>query len=177
MPELSEEGGFGVVELVIAVIVIGIALLALMASYDEAFLSVHDSARTTAAADLAEQQLETVSADSYCNLALVPADLTAADSSDPFYQDDWNSLSPAGTDVTSTCLGADGTYEPVQTSVQGSDDKDYRVELFIRDVTQNLVPSGTTTERVVTVIVRDPNQTGTPIVFTDSAAFDQGPRS
>jgi hypothetical protein len=72
----------------------------------------------------------------------------------------------------------------VQT-VSGSDGKSYRMETFVRDVTQSLTCtttttnpcSTTTTERVVTVVIRDPNTSGTPTIYTATAAFDVGPRS
>jgi hypothetical protein len=71
---------------------------------------------------------------------------------------------------------------PVQASVKGSDGKNYRIETFIRDISQTLTcqgqttTCGTTTERDVTVIVRDPNVSGTPVVYQATAAFDSGPR-
>jgi hypothetical protein len=71
---------------------------------------------------------------------------------------------------------------PVQTSVTGSDGKKYRIETFVRDISQSLTcqgvtgSCGTTTERDVTVIVRDPNVNGSPKVYTVTAAFDSGPR-
>ena len=61
--------------------------------------------------------------------------------------------------------------------MKGSDGKNYRIETFVRDVTQTVTSGWTTPERVVTVVVRDPNTSGTPEVYTVTAAFDQGPRS
>lgn len=172
---LGEEEAFGLIELLIATVVLSVALLALAAGYEQASLSLHRSGRTAAAANLAEQQLETYHAVGYCALALNASSLASAKATDATYGADESSLSPAGTDVTTTCTNGAGTYVPVQT-MAGSDSRSYKVETFIRQVTQNLVPSGTTSERVVTVIVRDASQTGTPVVFTVSTAFDCGPR-
>jgi hypothetical protein len=58
----------------------------------------------------------------------------------------------------------------VQT-VTGTDNKSYKLETFIRDV----VSFGTWTERIITVIVRNPNVTGTPEIFRVTAGFDKGP--
>lgn len=174
----NDEGGFGIVELVVAVVVITVALLALMAAYDEAFFSLHNSARRTAAASLAEQQLELYDALPYASVGLSSSLVTTAKSSDTYYSSDEAQLSPTGTDVSnSTCTTTVAQCEPVQTSVKGSDGLYYRIETFVRDVTQTLQPSGSTTERDVTVIVRDPNSAHTPIVFEATTSFDQGPRS
>src|SRR5437868_15291232 len=58
LTRLRDERGMGLIELVAAMVVITIALLALMASYDQAFFSLHAAARKTAAASLAETRLE-----------------------------------------------------------------------------------------------------------------------
>jgi len=167
----------GLIELIAAMMVITIALLALMASYDEAFVSLHKSARTSSAATLAETQLELYGALPYASIGLSSSKLTTAKASDAYYSTDEATLTPTGTDVTNaSCDTTSAQCLPVQASVKGSDGKNYRVETFVRDVTQTLTV-GTTTERIVTVIVRDPNTSGTPSVYTVTAAFDQGPRS
>jgi Tfp pilus assembly protein PilV len=174
---LRSEEGFGIVELIVATVVLTVALLALMASYDEAFVSLHKSARTSSAATLAETQLELYGALPYASIGLSSSKLTTAKASDAYYSTDEATLTPTGTDVTNaSCDTTSAQCLPVQASVKGSDGKNYRVETFVRDVTQTLTV-GTTTERVVTVIVRDPNTSGTPSVYTVTAAFDQGPRS
>ena len=206
LSRLSDEKGQGMIELILAVVLITVALLALMASYDSAFMSIHKSARTNAAAALAESQLElyssvygdtstttTTTGGTTTTITLPLADvglssslLSTAKSSDAFYSTDENSLSPSGTDVTSSsCTTTLAQCKPVQT-VTGLDGKTYRVETFIRDVSQSLTCTTATTtttcgtsalERDVTVIVRDPNTSGTPKVYTATAAFDCGPRN
>ena len=53
-----DEDGFGLVELLMAMVIVSVALLALMAAYDQAFFSLHSSAKTSSAALLANNQLE-----------------------------------------------------------------------------------------------------------------------
>jgi Tfp pilus assembly protein PilE len=204
---LRDERGMGLIELVAAMVVITIALLALMASYDQAFFSLHSAARKTAAASLAETQLElysaiyvpqktattttltsttvtTTQASTFGSIGLSSSLVTTAKASDPFYSTDEASLVPAGTtEVTNaSCTTTAAQCEPVQTSVTGSDGKSYRVETFIRDISQSLTCQGQTTtcgsvqERDVTVIVRDPNVSGTPRVYEVTSAYDIGPR-
>ncbi len=174
----------GLIELIAAMMVITIALLALMASYDQAFFSLHNAARKTAAASLAESQVELYSALPYASVGLSSSLVTTAKASDAYYSTDEAALTPSGTtEVTNAaCTTTDPQCKPVQTSVTGSDGKSYRVETFVRDISQTLScqgvtgSCGTTTERDVTVIVRDPNVSGSPKVYMVTAAFDSGPR-
>lgn len=172
---LHDERGQGLIELVVAMVVITVAVLALMAAYDEGFISLHKSARTNAAATLAETQLELYSSLPYTGVGLDSTQLATAKASDSTYLSDHNNLNPTGPDVTISSCGTTANCLPVQ-SPTGSDGRSYKVETFIQTVTQN-APSGSTQERVVTVIVRDPQQSGTPIVYEASAAFDPGPTS
>ena len=171
LTRLREKRGQGIIELIVAMVVITVAVLALMASYDEAFVSLHKSARTTAAATLAETQLELYGALPFASIGLSSSLVTTAKASDAFYTTDEAALTPSGTtEVTNgSCTTTVAQCMPVQTSVTGSDNKNYRLETFVRDIA-----SGTTTERIVTVIVRDPNTSGTPKIYTATAAFDQG---
>jgi len=178
------------IELIMAVVLITIALLALMASYDGAFISMHKSARTNAATQLADTQLELYSslyALSTTNpnqqIGLNSSLLTTAEANDAYYSTDESSLSPSGTDATNaSCSTTSAQCEPVQT-VTGLDGKSYRMETFVRDVAQTLTCtmttagscSATTHQRVVTVIIRDPNSSGTPKIYTATEAFDCGP--
>ena len=188
-PRLRTEHGQGIIELVVTMVVISLALLALAASYDTGFLSLHHSARKLAAANLAEKQLELYAAIPYASLGLDTTTLATVKASDPTYVSDEAALTPTGTDVTLTCgtssfclpvqctPAATCTY-PVTTSEDplGSDGKHYKVETFIRKVSQTVSGGATANEIDITVIVRDPNTSGTPIVYETTTAFDCGPR-
>lgn len=184
LKRLREEQGMGMIELIAAMMVITIALLALMASYDQAFFSLHSAARKTAAASLAESQLELYGALPYASIGLSSTLVATAKASDAYYSTDEAALTPAGTTEVyyTSCTTSIAQCKPVQTSVTGSDGKHYRVETFVRDISQSLTcqgvtgSCGTVTERDVTVIVRDPNLSGSPKVYMVTAAFDSGPR-
>lgn len=166
------EDGFLTVELVVAVVIITIGLLALMAAYDQAFFSLHSAAKTSSAGLIAENQLELYASLPYSSVGLDTTALSTAKASDAHYSSDESSLSGTGTDITISGCGASARCQPLQT-VTGSDHHTYRLETFIRALTN---PSGTSwTERVVTVIVRDLSSTGTPKVVTIQTAFDHGP--
>jgi len=167
-----DEDGFGLVELLMAMVIVSVALLALMAAYDQAFFSLHSSAKTSSAALLANNQLELYGSLPYASIGLDASTLASVKASDTVYTADESSLSgTAGTDVTISGCGASPQCLPVQT-LTGSDGKSYRLETFVRDVTVSSV-----TERVVTVIARAASVAGSPQIVTLSTAFDQGVRS
>ena len=190
LKRLREEQAQGMIEMIMAVVLITVALLALMASYDGAFVSLHKSARTNAAAQLADSQIELYSSlyalsttDPTAQIGLSSSLVTTAQASDAYYHTDDNALTPSGPDYTNpSCTTTTAQCKPVQT-VTGSDGKSYRMETFTRNVTQTLTCtvtttvacSSTTSQRVVTVIIRDPNSSGTPVVYTTTTAFDCGP--
>lgn len=166
------EGGFLTIELIVAVFVITIALLALMASYDDAFLSLHSSAKTTSSGLLAENQLELYASLPYASIGLDSSTLTSVKAHDTYYSTDEAALPGSGTDATITSCGSTAQCSPVQT-LTGSDGNSYKLETFIRSLTN---PSTTSwKEKVVTVVVRDLSSSGDPKVLTTQTAFDPGP--
>lgn len=159
-----------IVELIAAVTVLSIAVLALTAVFEAAFFSLHSAGQKAAAAQLANDQLELYGSLSFSSIALDSSALATAQASDAYYSSDEAALAGAtGTDVTLASCGSTAQCTPVQI-LTGSDHRSYRVETFIRDVTVLYQ-----TERIVTVVVRD-STTGSKVV-TFSAGFDQGPRS
>ena len=170
---LRTEDGFGVVELVIATFILSVAILALMAAYDSAFVSLHKGAQKSAAATLASTQIELYSSLPYASVGLDSTTLASTKASDSVYAADEatiNAAQSSPTDVTIASCGTSAQCSPVQT-LTGSDHHTYKLETFVHDV----VSTGTWTERVVTVIVRDPSTTGTPILAQSTAGFDKGP--
>lgn len=166
------EAGFLTIELMVAIVLITVALLALMAAYDGAFTSLHSSAQTSSAGLIAENQLELYATLPYNSIGLDSATLTSTKSTDPNYSTDEAALPGSGTDVTITSCGSSAQCSPVQT-LTGTDHHSYKIETFIRMLAN---PSATSwSERVVTVIVRDESRSGAPKVVTMQTAFDHGP--
>jgi hypothetical protein len=169
--------GQGVIELVVAVTMLTIALLALVAGYDTAAVSIHNSAKKTVASSLADAQLELYSSLPFASIGLDATTLTNVKtpgngSYDATYVSDENALNAAtsGTDATITSCGTAANCLPVQT-VTGTDGKSYRLETFVRSI----LSFGTWTERFVTVIVRDPSVSGSPELLRLTTGFDKGP--
>lgn len=174
---LQDESGFGVIEFVIAVMVITVALLAIAAGFEAGVISIRAAAKQTVAAKLADAQVERYAALAYTSIGLDSTTLTNTVNSgsqtyDATYVSDKAALNAvaSGTDVSFSGCGTAAACLPVQT-VTGTDNKSYKLETFIRDV----VSFGTWSERMVTVIVRNPNVTGTPEIYRLTAGFDKGP--
>jgi Tfp pilus assembly protein PilE len=171
------EGGFLTVELVVAIVVITIALLALMAAYDQSFFSLHSAAKTSASGQLAENQLELYASLPYSSVGLDSSTLTTKKATDTNYSSDESALSGTGSDATITGCGSSAQCSPVQT-LTGSDGKSYKLETFIRLLSNPNAPTGTTwNEKVVTLVVRDLSTSGSPKVLTIQTAIDHGPSS
>jgi type II secretory pathway pseudopilin PulG len=197
----QEQDGFLMIEVVAAIMIVSIALLALMAGYDSAFISLHRASQKAVGAQLADQQLELYRALPYTSIGLEADTATAiGDPSnaeyDPLYAT--NSLldgnfvpdpnnpnnqiqEPSGTvnDVTiQGCVSEANEHldncAPIQ-NVVGSDHRLYRIDTFIRDELNNTAISWD--ERVVTVIVRDDSSAGGDAeILREQTAFDRGPQ-
>jgi Tfp pilus assembly protein PilV len=175
---LRKDDGMGLVELVVAMFVLTVALLALAAGYDTAAISVHNADKKTVGAKLAASQIELyqslkVSAIGLDQTTLTNVKTSGSGSYDAVYVSDEAGLTPTGTDHTISGCGASAQCLPIQ-DVSGPENHPYRIETFIRDVT-NAGATGTWNERFVTVIVRDRQISGNPLVFQETSAFDPGP--
>jgi prepilin-type N-terminal cleavage/methylation domain-containing protein len=173
---LREERGFTLIELVAAMSVLSIALMALMASYDQTFFSLHSAAKTSSAGLIAENQLELYASLPYASVGLDSAAFGTA-GGDSTYASDESALHGSGSDVTISGCGSSAQCLPVQT-VSGSDGHSYKLETFVRSLVNVTNSDGTTwSEKVVTVVVRDLSASGSPKVVTMQTAFDPGPPS
>jgi type II secretory pathway pseudopilin PulG len=187
----SEQEGFLLVELVVATIVLSIALLALMAGYDSAFVSIRKANQKSSAATLANAQLELYASLPYAKIGLDQTTTNnVGDSTNPAYDSlyatnpilvgDSGVLNgvpyhnPDGVvnEVTVSGCGTAANCLPIQT-LAGSDGHTYRVETFVRDVSEQTSNISWKT-RNVWVIVRDPSQTGDPQLLELHTAFDRG---
>ena len=165
------EDGFLMVELVAAMLILTIALLALIGAYSLGYFSIGSAARTSSVGLIANNQLELYSSLPYSSIGLDATTLASVKSSDANYSTDESALPESGTDVTITGCGSSAQCLPVQT-VTGADHKSYKVETFIR-----LLPNpnaSTRSEKVATVVIRNASASGSPKVLTMQTAFDTG---
>lgn len=170
-----KDDGFLLVELIAAMLMLTVALLALVGAYSLGFFAIGSSAKTSAAGLLANNQLELYTSLPYNSIGLDAATLTSVKSTDATYSTDESALPVSGTDVTISGCGSSAQCLPVQT-LTGPDNKSYKLETFIRLSSATArSDSVSRSEKIVTVVVRAASVSGTPVVATFQTAFDPGP--
>src|SRR5918992_652394 len=95
---LRREGGFGLVELLIAMTMLNIGLLAVVAAFSSGIVSLNRASRITTASVLADGQMELYRALTYNAIRLEP---TSIPSSQPYTND----VAYSATQVTGACAG------------------------------------------------------------------------
>jgi uncharacterized protein (TIGR02598 family) len=164
LARLRPDGGFGLVELLIAMTVTAIAITALVAALSSAHVSLVRASRISTSAAIASAQLERYRAVKYTEIGIsVPA-------TDSTYTDDPAhtpiDLDPANrvTLATSDCLTTNMICLGTQT-VPGADGRSYRLDTYIVYET----PAAGRQVKKVTVVVRD----GTTVRVRESSIFDE----
>ena len=161
---LRRESGFGLIELLIAMLLLNIAFLALLATFSSGTIAIRRAARTSTASSLADSQMELYRALTYGAIAL---DVTQVGSTDATYRGDGALGGSIANDITTStgCAGLPNQCNPSR-AVIGPDHGFYRVDTYITSLT----PTSGRAGKLVTVVVRDgSNLTGSPLarVATD----------
>lgn len=123
---LRRQEGFGLIELLIAMTVLSIGLLALFAAYSTSYVTMRRATRVSSATVLADSQMERYRARQYANIALNTS-CGASCTQDSTYTTDSAYSSPG--QITG-CATTDASCLPTQTKT-GPDGKSYRVDTFI----------------------------------------------
>jgi prepilin-type N-terminal cleavage/methylation domain-containing protein len=163
---LGDERGFGLIELMAAMTVLAIGILALFAMFESGIRHLSRASTITTAGALADKEMENFRAIRYQSIGL-PDDLvlaaTAPYSSDPAYQSN-----AASRVILLACGTAPCTTDvPVQT-LTGADGKSYRVDTY---VTWQTVGAGRQV-KLVTIVVRDGTDTS-KVWARAASAFDR----
>jgi Tfp pilus assembly protein PilV len=161
---LRSEGGFGLVELLIAMLMLNIGLLAVVAAFSSGIVSLNRASRITTASLLADQQMELYRALTWASIRL---DTTAVAATDQKYKDDPLLGGSTASLVTATCSGPPNECNPSRVAT-GADKKSYRVDTYIQQIT----PSGGRPVKRVTVVVRDGSNLAVTYV-RQASTFDQ----
>jgi type II secretory pathway pseudopilin PulG len=157
---LRAEAGIGLVELLIAMTVLSVALLALVAAFTSGAFALRRAGQTSTAAALADRQMETYRGLKYANVRLEPTSIPGV--GDPYRSD--AAYNP--TQVTSACSSTPWP-DPCNASQTPTapDNRRYRVDSYIVSETAQL--------KKVTVIVRDgDNLSGAAVVRISSKFAD-----
>jgi type IV pilus modification protein PilV len=124
-PRVRHEGGFTLVELLIAMVVLTIGILALIAAYSSGYVALNRATRVSSARLIADQQMERFRAVQYSAIQLNTT-CGASCTEDATYTGD--TAYSAAAQVTGTCT--DATCLPTQTKT-GPDGKSYRLDSYI----------------------------------------------
>jgi hypothetical protein len=152
---LLEPGGFGIVELLIALLVLNIGIFATIAAFNSGVLTLRRASRTATASSIAERQMEL-----YRGLTFAAIVLSTPGAGDPAI-DATHTGDPhwAGSMAMAPCPVGNPAEacKPVQ-NVSGADHRQYRVDTYLRQSVEQTSPPSPYTPRavkVVDVVVRD----------------------
>jgi Tfp pilus assembly protein PilV len=150
---VDPEAGFGLVEVLIAMTMLALGILALFAMFEAGIRQISRASTVTTAGALADREMESFVAIRYDSIGLPESLVTAAAtpySSDAAYQSSASNRVGLNACGTSPCT----TKVPVQT-LTGADGRTYRVDTY---VTWHAVTGGRNTKRV-TIVIRDSTNT------------------
>jgi len=153
----KDEAGFGIVELVIAMMILSVGVLALASAFTSGAIALRRAGRTATATAIADAQLERYRAIRYCAIYLEPATVPAAGSS---Y---WTGF--VGPLVTARGAGCNDTVPAEAVTARRDmlpaatpDGHRYRVDTYIVEAAPTATPSALSQNvKTVTVVVRDWN--------------------
>jgi type II secretory pathway pseudopilin PulG len=167
---LRSERGFGLIELLMAMVMLNVGILAIVASYNAGIVSLNRASKLSTASTLADAQMELYRALTWSAIALDPSTIpaTAPYTTDPAY---------SATQVTGTCTGPLAQHDECNASkvVTGPDHKPYRVDSYIVLSTASTTPptpANGRALRIVTVVVRDGKNLNARPLARLAATFD-----
>ena len=159
------ESGFGLVEILIAMTVLAVGILALFAMFESGIRQLSRASSISTASALADREMESYVAMRYDSIGLPDSLVTSAAS--PYSSDSaYNSNAASRVNVAACGTAPCTTKVPVQT-LTGADNRSYRVDTY---VTWDSVTGGRNVKRV-TIVVRDGSNTSKTWART-SSTFD-----
>ena len=164
----KEEAGFGLIELLLAMTMLNVGILALVAAFQSGAFALQRASKLSTAAAIADIQMERYRGYKYCGILFTATDVAGVDQT---YTGD--TAAYTGTPFTPAndpkCLGATvpADSKPIQT-ITGPDSKRYRVDVYISAQT---LTAGRPLKRV-TVVVRDGN-TPSKVYTRVGSTFDE----
>jgi Tfp pilus assembly protein PilV len=169
---LQCERGFGLVELLIAMVMLNVGILAIVAAFNSGMFALKRASRISTATALADKQMELYRALPYASISL---DSTTIPTGAPYTTDSAYS----STQVTATCTGSplpdECTASRTVTNAQSPDHKRYRVDTYIVLSTATTTPPTPPNGRplkIVTVVVRDGYNVNARPLVREASTFD-----
>ncbi len=157
------QAGFGLIELIIALMVLNIALLAIVGAFSAGAVSLARASRVSTATALANSHLEQFRALAYADIELNTVDLAIGTDATYRTEPGW-----AVQETDLACLMANAWCEASRT-VPGADGRQYRIDTYVQLQT---APGGRPMKRV-TVVVRNPQALGDRPFVRQASTFDE----
>jgi type II secretory pathway pseudopilin PulG len=172
---LRSERGFGLIELLMAMVMLNVGILAIVAAFSSGMFALKRASKISTASALADSQMELYRAITYSSIAL---DGTTLGSVDDTYKCDSalgaSCPNSTGGEVTTGCAGSPlPNYCLPSRTVTGADRKSYRVDTYITTTT----PTNGRAEKLVTVVVRDAGALSARPLARQASTFDQSTAS
>src|SRR6476659_7381813 len=170
-----DESGFGMLELLMAMVMLNVGILAVVAAFSSGNAALYRANRISTSGALANKQMEAYRGLKYDNIVFVTSEWTSAiaDSTytgDTVYQQNMASpVAPKALVATvSTCpANVPATACDPSYTTTGADHRSYRVDTYLYFDT----PTSGNQLRAVTVVIRDPNSLTRPVARV-SSTFD-----
>jgi type II secretory pathway pseudopilin PulG len=170
---LRSAEGFSLIELLMALTILNVGILAILMAFSAGTVSIRQASRGSTASALADAQMELYRGVPYASIAL---DTSSVSSAPGTAAGDYKCDSALGAscpnstanEVTVTCTTPLPKYCKASQSATGADGGTYIVDTYIQPLT---VGSGRSV-RQVTVVVRDSNKK-TRVYVRQTSTFDQ----
>ena len=172
-----EENGFGLLELLMAMVMLNIGILAIVAAFNAGAVTLARASRISTAAALADTQMELYRGLTYGAIEFDTAEWNSATSdatytSDSIYQQNMlNPTAPKALVPTVTGAPCAGTPIPPQCdpsrTATGADHRSYRIDTYLYYDT----PSGGGQLKTIAVVVRDGTNLSRSLA-RESSTFD-----
>jgi Tfp pilus assembly protein PilV len=159
----ADQEGFGLIELLMAMIILNVGILAIVASFNASVITLNRASRITTAAVLGDQQMELYRAIKYDSIRLASATIPGVA---PYTTDAAYSASQI---TTPACTGSPIPNEcNASRAATGADGKPYRVDTYIVEMT----PQDGRVVKLVTIVVRDATDVN-KVFVRQASSFDQ----
>lgn len=174
MSDLRSQGGFGLVELMVSMVMLNIGILAIVAGLNSGVIALKSAGEISTASVVGDKQMELYRALKYTEIALDTTAVGTANADHDYQCDQANKIDPAGscgggnqqTQQLKTCGTLTPQCNPRQT-VTGPDQRSYRVDTYIVAQTP---PTGRTV-KLVTIVVR--RSVDLRVLARVSSSFDE----
>jgi len=152
---LRSERGFGLIELLMAMVMLNIGILAIVAAFNSGTVALNRASKISTASALADSQMELYRAITYNSIGLDSTELGSVDNT--YKCDAALGVSCPNSTSGEVLVGCSASAFPNQCNpsqpVTGADHKKYRVDTYIVTTT----PTNGRSLKAVTVVVRDGN--------------------